>query len=119
MNRRALLPAPAILALLLLGTPAVADASSPPQVVPPNDTVAGLSYSQWSAQWWQWAYETPWKGANGRRNLLVSGNGPVDCSFGQTNKHVWYLGGTYFNSASNGQQAEYVANRPCTVPAGV
>ncbi len=101
-----------------VGGPASAGASGNSVVIPPSATVYGKTYGQWSATWWQWAYQTPWKGPNGRRNLLVAPDGHVDCGFGQTSNKVWFLAGTFTSTAAPGQPTALAANRQCTVPRG-
>lgn len=60
----------------------------------------GLSYGEWSARWWQWAFSLDL-----RRHPLFD---TADCNTGQSGP-VWFLGGT----SEQGPRT-----RTCTVPAG-
>jgi hypothetical protein len=65
--------------------------------------VAGKTWGEWSALWWQWAFDTG----------FVSGppfqTGPsVDCAFGQSGD-VWYLAGT-------GSPTGGIVERTCSTP---
>jgi hypothetical protein len=46
--------------------------------------VAGKTYGEWAAKWWQWAFDT---------EFVQFGNGEVDCSAGQRG-NVWFLAGS-------------------------
>jgi hypothetical protein len=99
-----------LLAAILGITPAVSLAGVPgarslpnnsgnsnPAVLPVQSHAYGLSYSEWSARWWQWFFSLPIDSSP----LF----GTADCSFGQSGP-VWFLGGG-------------PSPRPnCTVPAG-
>jgi len=61
----------------------------------------GISYSEWSARWWQWAFSLPVN-----HSPLF---GTADCSAGQTD-HVWFLPGAVPGSAQ-------IPKQTCTVPA--
>jgi hypothetical protein len=50
--------------------------------------VAGKTYGEWSARWWQWAYDNGFP-----TGTEAFGSGPVDCSAGQSGA-VWFLGGS-------------------------
>jgi hypothetical protein len=71
-------------------------------VYPPDSKPFGLSYGNWSTQWWQWALSTP-----GNESLINDRTGEY-CSVGQDNPNVFFLAG------SGGGAAE----RTCTVPVG-
>jgi hypothetical protein len=61
----------------------------------------GLSYADWTAKWWQWAYSIP-------RDVNPSYDDTGKyCAEGQSGP-VWFLTGTY----------KHPANRYCTIPAG-
>jgi hypothetical protein len=45
--------------------------------------VLGKTYGEWSAKWWQWAFDS---------NFAQFTAGDVDCSAGQKGA-VWFLGG--------------------------
>src|SRR5436305_13154485 len=72
-------------------------------VAPPESLPGGLSYPQWSAQWWQWVWSIPYS-----INPLVDTTG-IDCAVNQSRTGpAWFLAGTLgFN-----------ATRNCTIPAG-
>src|SRR5262249_36835592 len=72
-------------------------------VLPPNSTILGKSYAEWSAAWWQWALGIP----TSANPLFQDGN--VNCSAEQTGQ-VWYLVGVINVSGT--------ANRSCTIPPG-
>ena len=91
---------------LLAGlVPEVYAANKNPGVIPPNATPYGMTYGEWSAKWWQWAYslpvdQNPWFDEEGSCANGAHGQfGPV-----------WFLTGI-INSSDN-------AERNCTVPAG-
>ena len=69
-------------------------------VIPADSVIYGRTYSEWSAEWWQWALSIP----VATHPLFDKG----DCSVGQSGP-VWFLGGSF---ASNTDV------RSCTVPAG-
>jgi hypothetical protein len=118
MKKRMLIMAAGAAAAMLFAAPATAGAASTtPGVVPPQAHPRGQTYGQWSAQWWQWAFQTPWHGPGGVSNPLTVTNGPVDCSYGQ-HGNVWFLGGTFISSESTGQVPANNADRSCTVPTG-
>jgi cache domain-containing protein len=61
----------------------------------------GLTYGEWTARWWQWAYSIP------RDVHPAYDDSGRYCAEGQTGP-VWFLAGTY----------EHPAERYCTIPAG-
>jgi hypothetical protein len=63
----------------------------------------GQTYSQWAAQWWQWALETP-----ASVNPVLDKTGE-HCAEGQMG-HVWFLAGTFGNFDK--------VVRTCTIPTG-
>src|SRR6185436_19925318 len=63
----------------------------------------GLSYAEWSALWWQWAFSLPVDG-----HPLFDETG-ADASAGQSGK-VWFLGGVFNLSGQ--------AERDIEVPTG-
>ena len=85
-SRRALVFVIQMLVLLLM--PAIALAGGPrkvdpgnggnPRVYPPGSRPFGLSYGEWSARWWQWAYSMPVTG-----HPLFDETG-ADCAAGQS-----------------------------------
>ena len=62
----------------------------------------GQTYSEWAAQWWQWALETP-----ASVNPVVDQTGQ-HCAEGQMG-HVWFLAGTF---------GTVPVVRTCTIPTG-
>ncbi len=89
-----------VLVLFLAINPALY-AGGKPRVLPPHAHHRGLSYSEWSARWWQWALAIPTDS-----NPLLE-EGEVDCSIGQTG-NVWFLGGNIGGTSV----------RSCTIPSG-
>jgi hypothetical protein len=73
-----------------------------PGVLPPNSAPHGLTYGEWSARWFKWAYEPP-----PAENPLLDTSG-ANCANGQSG-HVWFLAGT-FNGGT--------VVRSCTIPPG-
>lgn len=73
-----------------------------PGVIPPHAQAYGLSYAEWGAQWWRWAYSFP------LAEFPPLQSGDVDCGLGQSGS-VWFLAGT----AGQGP-----VTRSCTIPAG-
>lgn len=91
----------AVLALLLLGAgPSVARAEHA-SVFPPRAHPFGLTFSQWSARWWQWGLSQPGTAP------LVDPTG-AHCADGQSGP-VWFLAGSFTSD---------VVTRRCTVPTG-
>src|SRR6266568_1687794 len=64
-----------------------------PGVFPPDAHIHGLTYSKWSARWWQWA---------------LSLQSLDNCTVHQSGK-VWFLAGTTGGPA---------VTRQCSIPAG-
>lgn len=64
----------------------------------------GKTYSQWSAEWWQWGLEAPTP-----VNPLIDPTG-ANCAEGQRG-HVWFLAG---DLGGSGDPVE----RACTIPTG-
>lgn len=76
-------------------------------VISPNSVVFSRTFSEWDAEWQQWAYSIP------VANHPLFDNG--DCSTGQSGM-VWFLGGKFCN---NYQDCSYTGvQRTCSVPAG-
>ena len=70
-------------------------------VYQPDSKPYGLTYGDWTARWWQWAYSIPKD-----TNPAYDDTG-IHCAEGQ-NGPVWFLTGTYRHSV----------DRYCTIPAG-
>jgi hypothetical protein len=98
----ATLAALAVLAAGVVSAPAGSGNLGNPDIVPPQSQFRGLSYSEWSARWFQWVYSLP-----------VT-NHPLfdtaDCSAGQTG-NVWFIDGTHGTPFP-------ATGRECTIPAG-
>jgi hypothetical protein len=73
-----------------------------PGVIPPQAHPYGLSYGEWGARWWRWAY------AFAVAYFPSSQAGEVDCFLGQSGS-VWFLGGS---------TGEKPFTRSCTIPTG-
>ena len=71
---------------------------------PINSKPYGLSYSEWSAKWWQWILQVP---AATNPNLDATG---ADCGQGQSG-NVWFLAGSFGTLPSP-------IDRHCTIPTG-
>jgi hypothetical protein len=67
---------------------------------PPDSEPYGLTYGEWTAKWWQWAYSMPEKD-----NPLIDDTGK-NCANGQSGP-VWFLAGTFGGAVT----------RECTIPA--
>src|SRR5947207_14970671 len=94
--------------LIALVAPALADSGQVgnlgnPLIAPPHSHFRGLSYSEWSAAFFQWVYSLP--------TLHHPLFDTADCSAGQTGK-VWFIDGT---AQGHGFPTE---GRDCTVPVG-
>lgn len=77
-----------LLVPLLLTSQVVRATGNPnPGVIPPHARFHCLSYGEWGAQWWRWAYSFP------SAQFPPSQSGEVDCSLGQSGS-VWFLAGT-------------------------
>lgn len=74
-----------------------------PGIVPPHSSFRGLTYSEWSVEWFKWAYSLP----------LADHplNDTADCSVGQTGD-VWFLDGPFYGKVYPPQ------GRDCTIPPG-
>jgi hypothetical protein len=91
--------------------PTAPDASSGPPalrssvggIAPPQSKPHGRSYSEWAAEWWQWALTIP---VSSNPVLDLTGE---DCAVNQPD-HVWFLAGAF-----NGGEP---VTRECTIPAG-
>jgi len=82
--------------LSLAATSAMASGS----VLPPNSKAFGQSYSEWSANWWQWLFSLPVDGHPG------TDTPDFDVTDGQSG-HVWFLAGPFGT-----------VERSITIPAG-
>ncbi len=73
-------------------------------VYAPGSTMYGLTYNQWSAAWWDWAFAIP-----ASINPLLDTTGQ-NCAQGQIGP-VWFLGGVLYPAPST-------VTRNCTIPYG-
>jgi hypothetical protein len=91
------------LALMLALATSLALAGNPnPRVLPIHSSPYGMTYGQWSGQWWQWAYTYPLAASP-----VTDPTGEL-AALGQSGP-VWFLAGT-FGDAN--------AERTVTIPAG-
>lgn len=87
--------------MLLAGVLSISLASSAwAGVIPPHSQAYGQSYSEWSANWWQWMFSLP---LNGHPS---TDSADFDVTAGQTGK-VWFLSGPFGTT-----------ERSITIPAG-
>jgi hypothetical protein len=122
---RRLLVLLAILTCVSIGltVPAVADGGhghSRPVVYPPNSRPYGASYAEWNARWRQWAL-----GTDRLRNPVFAKKAgtpddpaDVNCAAGQSGR-VWFLGGTYAPTTSEGSNYQSTVFRRCRIPQNV
>lgn len=103
--RRVLIALLVVLGLQLPAASLPVEAGGNPGVIPPNAKPHGLSYGEWSARWWQWAFSLP---VPDNPFFDVDGN----CTNGANGQsgHVWFLTGVINVSGT--------AERNCTVPTG-
>ena len=81
-------------------------------VAPVQSNPYGLSYSDWSAVWWQWAFSLP----SGPGALLFGG---ADCSTGQFGP-VWFLPGAVMNGATPRKEVNHITPaRRCSSPSSM
>ena len=73
-----------------------------PGVIPPHARPYGLSYGEWGARWWRWAYSFP------LAQFPPLQSGEVDCSLGQSGS-AWFLASTV---------GQGPVTRSCTIPTG-
>ncbi len=90
-----------VLLLVGAGTEVLAAPASP-RVLPPRARPFGLTYEQWSARWWQWAFSIPVD-----QNPFLDQTGE-NCAVGQS-RRVWFLAGVLGGGS---------ATRTCVVPVG-
>jgi hypothetical protein len=91
---------------LLLTLPTAAQSGNPnPGVLPPNSSPQGMTYGEWSAKWFKWAYEPP-----PAQSPVLDSTG-ANCAVGQSGA-VWFLAGTLFPPGPP------AVVRKCTIPAG-
>lgn len=88
------------LALTANAAPAGKGNQGNPGILPPQSNSHGMSYAEWSAEWWKWAVSMPLD-----HHPLAD---TADCSAGQSGS-VWFLGGSFVTAETT---------RRCTIPAG-
>ena len=69
----------------------------------PNEKPFGLTYGEWSAEWWKWLLSSP---SDSNPSTDKTGE---DCTMNQKNANVWFLAGT-----SGGYE-----ERKCSIPEGM
>ncbi len=79
-------------------------------VVPPQSTYLGMTYGEWGAAWWQWAFSLPLD-SHHPLNDATGANAAV----GQSGK-VWFLGGLWWATGGSTPPSPIIRN--ITVPAG-
>jgi len=113
-NPRSSAGALACLLLLLTAFFTTAPAAPPARAVSPGETNLGMSYGDWSAAYWQWAYSIPFE-----ENPLLDLSG-AQCAVGQSRSGeptpVFFLASVHEN-ALPGSPAFNQVTRNCTVPA--
>ena len=111
MNRNAsywrLLFTLTIVGILLSAASREVLAQQNPDIVPPHQAVGGMTYSQWSAAWWQWLLAIPFGKGLPSPTFYSTGK---DCGTNQSGP-VWYLTGPAAGSVGG-------VTEKCTVPAG-
>jgi len=101
MTKKTVVPSAALFVSLFLAWAPTASAKNPNSLVfAPNSTPFGMSYGEWSAEWWKWLISIPAKNSP----VLDADGG--DCAEGQSGP-VWYLAGTFGGAVT----------RTCSVPA--
>jgi hypothetical protein len=100
MNSRRKWRIAAVLSAVLLLTTVTARAQD--FIAAPESLPGGLSYQQWSAEWWQWVFHIPFS-----INPIFDTTG-ADCGVDQSKSGPWFLAGT----------SGFNATRNCTIPAG-
>jgi hypothetical protein len=102
----------------VMASPAGA-ASAGPRVIPPQSKPFGATYARWDARWWRWFYQTP-VNINPEFSAAGTPDAPaaVDCSAGQRNGNVWFLGGTFLPTTTGPQVSRSDVYRTCSIPAG-
>lgn len=78
-------------------------------VLQPEEAHYGASYAEWSARWWQWAYELP------RTNHPLFDTVGTDAARGQIDP-VWFIGGIF---TPNYVPLTGTAERTITIPSGI
>jgi hypothetical protein len=98
----------AFLSVVALPFPAAADNGLTSTVIAPDFVIAGRTYGEWTAAWWQWALSI----SVSSHPLFDKG----DCTVGQTGQ-VFFLGGKFCSTGDTSCNAS-TAKRQCKVPSG-
>ena len=98
----------ALVVVLLFLAALVVPAAQAQYVVDPNTPYFSRTYSEWSAEWWQWALSVP----VATHPLFDHG----DCSVGQSGP-VWFLGGKFCANNDPNCGTNHIV-RSCTVLSG-
>lgn len=98
--------APALLFSVITPVAYCGERNPNPGVLPPDKTAFGMSYGEWGAAWWNWAFSSPVED-----NPLTDTTGE-NCDTNQEG-NVWFLAG-FLDVFGLGGPVE----RECTVPAG-
>jgi hypothetical protein len=106
-----------VVALVVPATTAFASSDPNPGVLPPQSHPFGLTYSEWSARWWQFAmsisvHSPPFSTNVNHPFVDLTGS---KCAVGQSGK-VFFLGGAIF--ANGAQTTTMITRNNCTVPHG-
>ena len=110
VNRRVLLTGLAATLLLMSSATASAQDNPNPGIFPPGSRPYGLSYGEWSAKFWQWAYSLPFN-----YNPLTD-TAPADTA--QEGK-VWFIGGSFASTTDvTTGQTTAIAKRSFKIPEG-
>ncbi|MFN8473235.1 MAG: hypothetical protein U0822_13690 [Anaerolineae bacterium] len=110
----------ALMSVLVGAQPAQAqDKRTLPLILPPDQSVWGMTYGQWSALWYQWMFRIPVHNppvSTGKLYHPLYVDKRVNCGIGQSG-NVWFLGGTFTTVDTGGGNALGTADRTCTIPA--
>src|SRR5713101_9232359 len=104
MNWKKLIAVLIVLGLIVAvpGVPGAFAKNPNPGVLPPQSHAFGMTYGEWSAAWWQWAFSLPVD----HHPLFDT----ADCSAGQSGK-VWFLGASFAPSVTSGGDVIAFADR--------
>jgi hypothetical protein len=102
LSRRLVLLAVAVLTVILATSLAPAGGNKNPRILPPHANAGGLSYGEWSEEWWKWIIAIP-----AAESPVLDETGEF-AGVGQEG-NVWFLAGRLFSGEST---------RTITVPSG-
>jgi hypothetical protein len=92
-----------LLAIMILALAPTANLYAQSETFPPGSEPYGLSYGEWSSEWWRWLDGIPED-----RNPAADTTGAFCAENQNTSSPVWFLAGTW------GSKEE----RSCTIPTG-